>query len=859
MNRKKRVNKVLVVLLLAVIFCVHEVAAKPVKEEEAKQFAKNWVLEKWKKKVDQVSTKEKAAAQQYGTEGNLYYVISFPQGGWVIISGDDVAYPVIAFSPTGTYSEQNRPIQFQEWMENVKKDIASAIKAKHTPQPKAAAAWKHFNVSADSFAPKDFSSVSELSSATAGPLLSTTWDQGKYYNQSCPIAIAGPNSHVWAGCVATAMAQVMKYYNYPPTGSGSHSYVHPTYGLLSANFGTTTYNWNSMPNSLSGYNSDVAKLLYHVGVSVDMNYAPDGSGAYTSDTVYALKTYFKYSSSLAYIWKSNYSTNDWTALLRTELDNQRPVLYRGEGPDGGHAFVCDGYSGSDYFHFNWGWSGYADGYFYLNSLTPGSYELSSLQAAVIGISPPFPVGSFDSASCDSLVGWTKDPDTIASIDVHFYADGPASTGTFLGSTTANIYRADLSYTDKNHGFSFATPFNLKDGQTHQIYVYAIDDQGGTNPLLTNSPKSIQCSPINDLTVISPSASKTNLAPSESFTFSATVKNSGTAFASASILRWYRSSDATISTADTQLTSKVVGILGANQTSAQSATLIAPAATGTYWLGACVDAVSGEASTTNNCSTGVQITVAATAKPDLTVISPSASKTDLVPSESFTFSATVKNSGTASAAASTLHWYRSTDSTISTADTQLTSKAVGALSANQTSALSATLTAPATIGTYWLGACVDAVIGEASSTNNCSTGVQLTVATTEKPDLTVTSITSPATVESREPLSITAQFKNQGAANALQTSANVYYMNIAAQTTSSVHYENIPALAVNQTLARTMGINAPCKTGDYFLAVCINPGGNVESDQNNNCAMNSLTVTGECQQRDVLPAIQLLLQ
>jgi hypothetical protein len=702
--------------LLAVLLCFHNAVAKPVKEEEAKQFAKNWALEKLKKKIDLVSTKEKEAAQIDGAAGTLYYVLSFPQGGWMIISGDDVAYPVIAYSPTGTYSSSNRPVQFDDWMENVKKDISSAIKAKHAPLPKAAAAWKRFNVSADSFSLKNFSASAEASSveaASAGPLLSTTWDQGKYYNDYCPADASGPDGHVWAGCVATAMAQIMKYHNHPATGSGSHSYVHSKYGTLSANFGTTTYNWSSMPNELSNYDSDVAKLMYHAGVSVNMNYSPDGSGASLYTAAYALKTYFKYSDTALYIFKSDYTADNWIALLRTEIDNNRPVLYAGHNTDSGHAFVCDGYSGSDYFHFNWGWSGQDDGYFYLNDLTPGSDNYTSYQGAVIGIRPPLsPVGSFDSADCSSFSGWAKDPDTTAPIDVHFYANGPAGTGTFIGGTSANIYRGDIPYTDKNHGFSFSLPNALNDGAAHQVYAYAIDDAGGTNTLLTNSPKTVQCgltpdqaaavmSVIQnilledvsqpDLTVISPSASKTSLAPSESFTFSATVKNSGTASSAATTLRWYRSTDATISAADTQLGSAAVGALSASQTSAQSANLTAPAAAGTYWLGACADAVSGESSITNNCSAGVQITVTSPpTAPDLTVISPSASKTSLAPSESFTFSATVKNSGTALSAATTLRWYRSTDATISAADTQIGSAAVGALSASQTSAQNTTL-------------------------------------------------------------------------------------------------------------------------------------------------------------------------
>lgn len=422
----------------------------------------------------------------------------------MIVSGDDVAYPVIAFSPTGTYSEQNRPIQFEEWMEGVKKDISSAIKAKNAPLPKAEAAWRHFNVSADSFALDDFSAVAEgdLATASAGPLLSTEWGQSTYYNDYCPVDYDGPDDHALVGCVAVAMAQVMKYHNFPETGSGSHSYSHPTYGTLSANFGSTTYDWDSMPDSLSDYDSDVAELLYHVGVSVEMDYGPSGSGASTGATATALKTYFNYNDTASYVRKSDYSGDDWTALLREEINNDRPVIYRGSDiyTGGGHAFVCDGYSGSDYFHFNWGWYGsYQDEYFYLNDLTPGSHDYSDSQAAVVGIAPDIndpPVGYFDSAGCSSFSGWAKDPDITDPINIHFYVDGPAGTGTFIGGISADVYRGDLPYDDKNHGFSFATPESLKDGQSHQIYVYALDDQGGTNPLLNNSPKSIQCTPVN---------------------------------------------------------------------------------------------------------------------------------------------------------------------------------------------------------------------------------------------------------------------------------------------------------------------------------------------------------------------------
>jgi hypothetical protein len=205
------------------------------------------------------------------------------------------------------------------------------------------------------------------------------------------------------------MAQVMKFWNYPTTGTGFHSYNHSTYGTLSANFGSTTYNWTNMPNQLtsastSTQRSAVATLMYHCGVSVDMNYgvaSEGGSSAYvissasavTHCTEYALKTYFGYKSTLQGIKKANYTNTNWINILKTELNAGRPMVYAGFG-DGGHCFVCDGYDNNNFFHFNWGWGGSYDGYFTLDALNPGSggigggsYSYNDGQQAVIGIEP----------------------------------------------------------------------------------------------------------------------------------------------------------------------------------------------------------------------------------------------------------------------------------------------------------------------------------------------------------------------------------------------------------------------------------------------------------------------------------------
>jgi hypothetical protein len=204
------------------------------------------------------------------------------------------------------------------------------------------------------------------------------------------------------GCVATAMAQIMKYHAYPTHGYSSHSYA-----MGSANFGTTTYAWSSMPNQLvSGSTSTqktaVATLMFHCGVSVDMNYGASGSGAYTQDAELALKKYFVYNA--LHDARAYHTDAEWIGLLKTDLDNHRPILYAGTDSDGsgGHAWVCDGYQGAsnNYFHFNFGWSGDGNGYFYITDITPtfgGDYTYN--QEAVINIYPSpatTPVANFTS-------------------------------------------------------------------------------------------------------------------------------------------------------------------------------------------------------------------------------------------------------------------------------------------------------------------------------------------------------------------------------------------------------------------------------------------------------------------------------
>jgi hypothetical protein len=378
--------KKLLFLTALVLFLGLFTFSSPVKIQTARLVAKNLYFERanieGKADYGSINFSEEFIIDRNGVP--MYYVLNVSDHrGWVAVSADDRTVPVICYALEGSFGEVPVPENFTFWMKNYENQIAFAIE-KNIPQPaKSADLWMYY-------CNPNF----ELAKNTlaVSPLLgSIAWDQGCYYNAQCPVDGSGDCNHVWTGCIATAMAQIMKYHAYPTHGYLSHSYTHATYGTLSANFGTATYGWASMPNSVTSSNTEVAEIMKHCGVSVDMNYDVSGSGAYCSDVEYALKTYFIYAAS--YAIKGAYSDADWNALLKGDLDLSRPILYAGQDPSGGHAFVCDGYQGSsnDYFHFNWGWSGYYNSYNYLDNLIPGGNSsngnFSTSQEAIIHIYP----------------------------------------------------------------------------------------------------------------------------------------------------------------------------------------------------------------------------------------------------------------------------------------------------------------------------------------------------------------------------------------------------------------------------------------------------------------------------------------
>ena len=315
------------------------------------------------------------------SNGPLYYIFNFEEKGYVIVSADNSITPILAYSFKGLYSEENPAPQFTAWMKQYYDQI-HFIKDNPIPENrKTISEW--YRLLSD-----DPADLKILKTRNVEPLIYSKWDQGSPYNGMCPPDALGPGGYTYAGCVPTCMGQIMYYYRWPDKGVGSYSDRDTTYGILHVNFDSTYYKWENMKNSITKNNHGIAELLYHLGVSCDLVYGPGGSGMYNHKAAYALKTFFKYSPNTQYIFRDSTSIN-WDSLIIAHLDRKMPLYYAGWSVPNinGHAFVCDGYQDSAYFHFNFGWSGSNDGYFYLNNLNPGGNNFNLAQELIINIYP----------------------------------------------------------------------------------------------------------------------------------------------------------------------------------------------------------------------------------------------------------------------------------------------------------------------------------------------------------------------------------------------------------------------------------------------------------------------------------------
>jgi hypothetical protein len=312
----------------------------------------------------------------------LYYIVNLEKNGFVIVSADDAVVPILGYSFEGNYSADNAPPQFVEWMQQYHAQTRYITEKNVPPSEKTKAAWAHLLTTDPTVL------VPLKNQRSVEPLIQSKWNQNTFYNEMCPAAPGGPGGHAYAGCVPTALGQILYYYRWPDHGTGSYTDNDPQFGMLHANFDSTWYAWNNMTNFISASNHGIAELLYHLGISCDLVYGAGGSGMYNHKAAYALKTFFKYSPGTQYVWRD--STNlDWDSLIIAHLDRKMPMYYAGwKIPNSdGHAFVCDGYQDSLYVHFNWGWGGTDDGYFYLDNISPPGYDFHLAHELIINIFP----------------------------------------------------------------------------------------------------------------------------------------------------------------------------------------------------------------------------------------------------------------------------------------------------------------------------------------------------------------------------------------------------------------------------------------------------------------------------------------
>ena len=361
--------------LLALVLGIGMAHAKPVSVDQAKSVGQMYVQANFEQsRQSQDLTLVYTGSSNRGEA--CFYVFNVGDHGFVIVSADDFYRPIIGYSQERNFDTEINP----ELGYMLNKLIAyRSGRLTGDAVPQVAAEWQSVMNSGKM--------ISRNGGRREFHLVQTEWDQGSPYNYYCPQASGGPGGRTYAGCVATAMSQVMKYWNHPLQGTGSHTDYNSGFGALSANFGATTYDWDNMPLRLRNSSPQVeieavALLMYHCGIAVDMHYAIDGSGAYSNDVPERIRQYFGYSNQAVLRSRDSYSYADWAQMLKESFDMEWPVYYSGHSNDGGHAFVCDGYNDDDFFYFNWGWSGSGDGFFDFDQI-----EYNSSDGAIFNFVP----------------------------------------------------------------------------------------------------------------------------------------------------------------------------------------------------------------------------------------------------------------------------------------------------------------------------------------------------------------------------------------------------------------------------------------------------------------------------------------
>lgn len=378
-------KKTLFTLLFAALF-LSGLQAEPVDVQKAKSLGVKFM---------KVNTEMKSASAEltytaFAKNGQAaFYVFAVQPKGFVIVSADDRAKPILGYSTESNFTAQ-LPDGLMTFFDNYKAGFSQMFARNDERTAEAVADWTSLEKTGKFSVMKTDRSV--------GPLLASIWNQTDLYNNMAPEDPSSVYSgHCKSGCVANAMSQIMRYWEWPRHGQGGHGYdansYYGDYGWQEANFEDATYHFELMPDFLDfaspQYEVDAVALLeYHAGVSVDMGYGPNASGAYSYNVGPAMLEYFRYSPDWEHRDKPNGGSNtQWKNDLRANLDAGMPIYYASQGDAGGHAYVLDGYDDNDMFHLNWGWAGFDNGYYAIDGFYLTFYSFPWYHNAVFNLHP----------------------------------------------------------------------------------------------------------------------------------------------------------------------------------------------------------------------------------------------------------------------------------------------------------------------------------------------------------------------------------------------------------------------------------------------------------------------------------------
>ena len=389
--------KRLFLLLLPALLGTTTLPAREITAEQARQAATRFwqsapatrggVTPSWQL----VRDSESSATRSTGADP-AYYVFDNTAGpGFVIVAGDDVAMPVLGYSFDSEFPSGALPSNLQAWLDGLRETVNKARAAGLKAESSVTQAW-----------------AATRSGNTVVKLETALWNQDEPYNRLCPTY---QETRTYTGCTATAMAIAIRYHQWPERGTGTlPSYTTGSYGISVpgvtlghaydwANMklkyaysyqGTTDYEYTEFTQIEA---TAVATLMRDCAVMLQSDFGPDGTGAFSSDIPNLLINHMGYDRQTRWCSRISYSTREWNELLQNELDNDRPIIYSGYNSQSGHAFILDGYTDTNYYSVNWGWSGYCNGYFLLTALDPegqgigGSDHYNDGQNAIVGIQP----------------------------------------------------------------------------------------------------------------------------------------------------------------------------------------------------------------------------------------------------------------------------------------------------------------------------------------------------------------------------------------------------------------------------------------------------------------------------------------